>query len=108
MISAMTANSTLRFGSDVDQSVRDALAANPSFVHPDFIDRPAWVIRNGMPRQARIVGAVRGSSADYTITALDVLADGENVVIRTHRASVFWSQDEASLAQGELDETLDL
>lgn len=104
----MTTNSTLRFGSDVDQSVRDALTANPSFVHPDFRDRPAWVIRNGMPRQARIVGAVRRGSADYAITAFDVLADGENVVIRTHRASLFWSQDEASLAQGEIDEAFDL
>lgn len=101
------ANTTLGFGPGVDQSVKDALARDPEFVHPDFVDRTAWVIRDGQPREARIVGAVRRGGADYTILAFDVLADGEAVVIRTHRAEVFWSQEDAVLAQSELNEAPD-
>ena len=52
-------------------------------MHPDYRGHAAWVIRDGMPRQARIVGAERDRQpASYLPTALDVLADGESVVIR--------------------------
>lgn len=102
------ANTTLRFGSGVDKSVKDALARDPEFVHPEFVDRTAWVIRDGRPREARIVGAVRRGGPDYTIVAFDVLADGEAVVIQTHWTEVFWSQEDAALAQSELGEAPDL
>lgn len=61
----MTA-STLRLGAGVDRLVKAALARDPGFVHPDFVDHPAFVIRDGKPRQARIVGAIRRSGADYS------------------------------------------
>ena len=35
------------FGSDVDASVRQALMTDADFVHPEFVDRPAWIIRDG-------------------------------------------------------------
>lgn len=60
------------------------------------------------PVKQRIVGAVRRGGPDYTIVAFDVLADGEAVVIQTHWTEVFWSQENAALAQSELGEAPDL
>ena len=62
-----------------------------------------------MPRQARIVGAERDRQpASYLPTALDVLADGESVVIRMAAQAVCWSASEAASAQAEIDEAFDL
>lgn len=95
----------IRYGTNVDQSVRDALTADPGFSHPDYADHTAWIIRDGYPCEARIVGVVR----DITTYAPRAF-----VVLRSHLAitipaqDVFWSRDDAADAQTEIDRTFDL
>lgn len=92
----------LQFTAGVDQSVRDALTADPNFVHPDFTDRPAWVLRSGSPRRTRIVGATRRGSFDHTIIGFDTLTEGEHVVIHNHPTEIFWTAADAALANAEI------
>lgn len=102
----MKALDWVRFGTGVDASVREALAADPGFVHPEYASHPAWVLRDGTPQVARIVEVERVSAADPTATRFAVLA--QDVVIMHGTEQVFWSKDDAARAQAALDETFDL
>jgi len=89
------------FGSDVDASVRQALTADANFVHPEFVDRPVWIIRDGSEVAVPVVGRVSRALAKPLLVVRD-----RDIVYTVD--NYFWTQTEAASAQAALDESFDL
>lgn len=89
------------FGSDVDASVRQALTADADFIHPEFVDRPAWIIRDGSPVAVPVAGRISRALGKPLLVVRD-----RDIVYTVD--SYFSTQAEAASAQAVLDETFDL
>lgn len=89
------------FGSDVDASVRHALTADANFVHPEFVDRPAWIIRDGLPVVVPVVGRISRALCKPLLVIRD-----RHIVYTVD--SYFWTHAEAASAQAAIDESLAL
>lgn len=89
------------FGSDVDASVRQALMTDADFVHPEFVDRPAWIIRDGAPIAVPVVGRVSRALCKPLLVVRD-----RDIVYTVD--SYFWTQAEAASAQAAFNEIFHL
>ncbi len=89
------------FGADVDASVRQALTADANFVHPEFVDRPAWIIRDGLPVAVPVVGRISRALRKPLLVIRD-----RHIVYTVD--AYFWTHAEAVSAQAVLDESVDL
>lgn len=89
------------FGADVDDSVRQALTRDPDFVHPEFVGRPAWIIRDGSPVAVPVVGRLSRALRRPLLVVRD-----RHIVYTVD--GYFWTRADAARAQAALDRSLDL